>query len=94
MTDTDKAFGKTFFDHLYTNNDDFRITILESSRRWLWSAKRSTDGMRGTRPRGKSRRRKKTMRGEECRLVSLCGDRDGEAIMEDQKGGDGIHDYN
>ena len=29
-----------------------------------------------------------------CRLVSLCADRDGEAIMEDQKGGDGIHDYN
>jgi len=32
LTDTDKAFGKTFFDHLYINNDDFRITILEKIR--------------------------------------------------------------
>ncbi len=32
LTDTDKAFAKTFFDHLYINNDDFRITILEKIR--------------------------------------------------------------
>lgn len=32
LTDTDKAFSKTFFDHLYINNDDFRITILEKIR--------------------------------------------------------------
>ena len=31
--------------------------------------------------------RKKTMRGENCRLVSLCGDRDGEVLrMEDSRG--------
>ena len=32
LTDHDKAFAKTFFDHLYINNDDFRITILEKIR--------------------------------------------------------------
>ena len=32
LTLLDKAFAKTFFDHLYINNDDFRITILEKIR--------------------------------------------------------------
>jgi hypothetical protein len=32
LTDTDKAFAKMFFDHLYINNDGFRITILEKIR--------------------------------------------------------------
>ena len=32
LTDHDKAFAKMFFDHLYINNDDFRITILEKIR--------------------------------------------------------------
>ena len=32
LTDHDKAFARMFFDHLYINNDDFRITILEKIR--------------------------------------------------------------
>jgi hypothetical protein len=32
LTDTDKAFAKMFFDHLYIDNDGFRITILEKIR--------------------------------------------------------------
>lgn len=32
LTDTDKAFGKMFFDHCYINSDELRVGILEKIR--------------------------------------------------------------